>query len=113
MPVLEDGLSSGHASDTDNNNPTIVLIKCQVPNTEEELNQSIDKNIQILSKPVENGLSPTGTVVDIGNPCSGYEDVLSQSESLGSFYNMLFTNCFTYYAIISRKNTTTSCTCTS
>lgn len=23
MPVLEDGLSSGHASDTDNNNPTV------------------------------------------------------------------------------------------
>jgi len=25
MPVLEDGLSSGHASDTENNNPTIIL----------------------------------------------------------------------------------------
>lgn len=23
MPVLEDGLSSGHTSDTDNNNPTV------------------------------------------------------------------------------------------
>lgn len=32
MPVLEDGLSSGHASDTDNNNPTVSndlpLIHC-------------------------------------------------------------------------------------
>lgn len=26
MPVLEDGLSSGHTSDTDNNNPTVC--KC-------------------------------------------------------------------------------------
>lgn len=25
MPVLEDGLSSGHTSDTDNNNPTVSL----------------------------------------------------------------------------------------
>lgn len=25
MPVLEDGLSSGHASDTDNNNPTVRI----------------------------------------------------------------------------------------
>lgn len=30
MPVLEDGLSSGHASDTDNNNPSLVLIKRQI-----------------------------------------------------------------------------------
>ena len=33
MPVLEDGLSSGHASDTDNNNPTVMLMdrqKCEV-----------------------------------------------------------------------------------
>lgn len=25
MPVLEDGLSSGHASDTENNNPTVSI----------------------------------------------------------------------------------------
>lgn len=30
MPVLEDGLSSGHASDTDNNNPSLVLMKRQI-----------------------------------------------------------------------------------
>lgn len=27
MPVLEDGLSSGHTSDTDNNNPTVRIVK--------------------------------------------------------------------------------------
>lgn len=27
MPVLEDGLSSGHTSDTDNNNPTVRFVK--------------------------------------------------------------------------------------
>jgi len=26
MPVLEDGLSSGHTSDTDNNNPTVCNV---------------------------------------------------------------------------------------
>lgn len=26
MPVLEDGLSSGHTSDTDNNNPTVCKV---------------------------------------------------------------------------------------
>lgn len=82
MPVLEDGLSSGHASDTDNNNPTVVLMKRQVTDAERELNQSIDKNMQGLSKPLENGLSPTRTVVDVVNTC-GYEDILSQVDSLG------------------------------
>ncbi|KAF2901579.1 hypothetical protein ILUMI_04608 [Ignelater luminosus] len=81
MPVLEDGLSSGHASDTDNNNPTVVLMKRQVTDAERELNQSIDKNMQGLSKPLENGLSPTRTVVDVVNTC-GYEDILSQVDSL-------------------------------
>ncbi len=27
MPVLEDGLSSGHTSDTENNNPTVSIFK--------------------------------------------------------------------------------------
>lgn len=30
MPVLEDGLSSGHASDNDNNNPTVMLMRRQI-----------------------------------------------------------------------------------
>ncbi|XP_076262520.1 uncharacterized protein LOC143197738 isoform X16 [Rhynchophorus ferrugineus] len=45
MPVLEDGLSSGHASDTDNNNPTVMLMKRQITEIEREINQ-------------ENGISP-------------------------------------------------------
>ncbi|KAF5297250.1 hypothetical protein FQR65_LT10022 [Abscondita terminalis] len=81
MPVLEDGLSSGHASDTDNNNPTVVLMKRQVTDAERELNQSIDKNMQGLTKPIENGLSPK-RAVDVVNVCTGYEDVLSQVDSL-------------------------------
>ncbi|KAF5283397.1 hypothetical protein FQA39_LY04773 [Lamprigera yunnana] len=82
MPVLEDGLSSGHASDTDNNNPTVVLLKGQITDAERELNQSIDKNVQGLSKPIENGISPTSTIVDVVNVCGVYEDVLSQVDSL-------------------------------
>lgn len=83
MPVLEDGLSSGHASDTDNNNSLVVLMKRQVTDAERELNHTIDKNVQGLTKPVENGLSPTQTVADIVNKCAGYEDILSQVDSLG------------------------------
>lgn len=82
MPVLEDGLSSGHASDTDNNNPTVVLIKRQITDAERELNQSINKNMQGLSKPIENGVSPSRMIVDVVNVCTSYEDVLSQVDSL-------------------------------
>ncbi|XP_046428530.1 uncharacterized protein LOC124183713 isoform X12 [Neodiprion fabricii] len=39
MPVLEDGLSSGHASDTDNNNPTVMLMKRQINEIEREIIQ--------------------------------------------------------------------------
>lgn len=38
MPVLEDGLSSGHASDTDNN-PTALLMKRQICEIEREMVQ--------------------------------------------------------------------------
>nr|CAD7412330.1 unnamed protein product [Timema cristinae] len=38
MPVLEDGLSSGHASDTDNN-PTVLLMKRQITEIEREIVQ--------------------------------------------------------------------------
>ncbi|KAG8245305.1 Amyloid-beta A4 precursor protein-binding A member 1 [Homalodisca vitripennis] len=37
MPVLEDGLSSGHTSDTDNNNPTVLLMKRQITEIEREI----------------------------------------------------------------------------
>ncbi|XP_073993927.1 uncharacterized protein isoform X2 [Rhodnius prolixus] len=43
MPVLEDGLSSGHASDTENNNPTVLLMKRQISEIEREI---IERNIK-------------------------------------------------------------------
>ncbi|XP_024083399.1 uncharacterized protein LOC106671833 isoform X2 [Cimex lectularius] len=43
MPVLEDGLSSGHASDTENNNPTVLLMKRQISEIEREI---IERNVK-------------------------------------------------------------------
>ncbi|XP_019869472.1 amyloid-beta A4 precursor protein-binding family A member 2 isoform X3 [Aethina tumida] len=57
MPVLEDGLSSGHASDTDNNNPTVMLMKRQITEIEREINQGICKT-KPSNKSTENGMSP-------------------------------------------------------
>ncbi|XP_045482877.1 uncharacterized protein LOC123686695 isoform X3 [Harmonia axyridis] len=57
MPVLEDGLSSGHASDTDNNNPTVMLMKRQITEIEREINQGICKQ-KPTKNPIENGMSP-------------------------------------------------------
>lgn len=84
--MLEDGLSSGHASDTDNNNPSLMVMKRQLT----ESNQSLNRTGQGLSKSLENGLS-SGS-----NDCLGrfavevnkgaYEDILSQADSLGKFY---------------------------
>lgn len=88
MPVLEDGLSSGHASDTDNNNPTVMLMKRQITEIEREINQGI-KGKQ------ENGLSPgkehlsSSSPLDVINGClSGYDDarVHSQLDSLGKLF---------------------------
>lgn len=103
MPVLEDGLSSGHASDTDNNNPTVMLMKRQITEIEREINQSISKTKQAISQ--ENGLSPskerlTASPIDIINGCSSYDDQHShtQSESLGiSFSLYIF---FVFYLIL-------------
>lgn len=87
MPVLEDGLSSGHASDTDNNNPTVMLMKRQITEIEREINQGI--------KAKENGLSPnseernsSSSPLDVINGClSGYDDarVHSQLDSMGKY----------------------------
>lgn len=80
MPVLEDGLSSGHASDTDNNNPTVILMKRQITEIEREINQGINKNKQ-TNIMQENGLSPTkehlaSSPLDMMNGClGGYEDM--------------------------------------
>ncbi|XP_065207556.1 protein lin-10-like isoform X2 [Planococcus citri] len=37
MPVLEDGLSSGHTSDNENNNATVLLMKKQITEIEREI----------------------------------------------------------------------------
>lgn len=84
MPVLEDGLSSGHASDTDNNNPTVMLMKRQITEIEREINQGVKGKL-------ENGLSPgkehiTTSPLNVINGClSDYDDVRmhSQLESMG------------------------------
>lgn len=112
MPVLEDGLSSGHASDTDNNNPSIMVMKRPLT----ESNQSLNRTVPGLSKSLENGLS-SGI-----NDCSGrfavdanksaYDDILSQVDSLGSY----LLNLEIIYIIpgnyCSRKDTSPSCAST-
>ncbi|XP_067013612.2 uncharacterized protein [Anabrus simplex] len=50
MPVLEDGLSSGHASDTDNNNPTVLLMKRQITEIEREIIQRSSRGNGTSSK---------------------------------------------------------------
>ncbi|XP_050440343.1 uncharacterized protein LOC126845618 isoform X3 [Adelges cooleyi] len=46
MPVLEDGLSSGHTSDTDNNNPTVLLMKRQISEIEREIIERTNRVIK-------------------------------------------------------------------
>ncbi|XP_044764672.1 uncharacterized protein LOC123321277 isoform X6 [Coccinella septempunctata] len=58
MPVLDDAMSSEHASDTDNNNPTVMLMKRQITEIEREINQGMCKQKQIKNS-TENGLSPS------------------------------------------------------
>ncbi|KAJ9589276.1 hypothetical protein L9F63_017521, partial [Diploptera punctata] len=53
MPVLEDGLSSGHASDTDNNNPTVMkLMKRQITEIEREITTQRAANKEKATTPV-------------------------------------------------------------
>ncbi|XP_050519208.1 uncharacterized protein LOC114331300 isoform X7 [Diabrotica virgifera virgifera] len=87
MPVLEDGLSSGHASDTDNNNPTVMLMKRQITEIEREIHQGICKSNS--TKINENGLSPKNEVrnsspIDINGCVSSFEEpmTISQTDSL-------------------------------
>lgn len=92
MPVLEDGLSSGHASDTDNNNPTVMLMKRQITEIEREINQGI-KTKHGGVKSQENGLSPgreclSSSPIDVINGCvSSFDDSHShqQIDSLGMY----------------------------
>lgn len=97
MPVLEDGLSSGHASDTDNNNPTVRLMKRQITEIEREINQSICKSNQI-NKTNEDNLSIkietlNTSPIDINGCVSSFDEpmTISQTDSLGK---QPFLNCF-------------------
>ncbi|CAH1725301.1 unnamed protein product [Aphis gossypii] len=73
MPVLEDGLSSGHTSDTDNNNPTVLLMKRQISEIEREIIErtnraskcdSIDANAsEVLSNSQETGIQLLDSLV--------------------------------------------------
>lgn len=97
MPVLEDGLSSGHASDTDNNNPTVRLMKRQITEIEREINQSICKSNQI-NKTNEDNLSIkietlNTSPIDINGCVSSFDEpmTISQTDSLGK---QPLLNCF-------------------
>ncbi|XP_064215560.1 uncharacterized protein LOC657912 isoform X3 [Tribolium castaneum] len=86
MPVLEDGLSSGHASDTDNNNPTVMLMKRQITEIEREINQGMCKP---KGNKQENGLSPNKECVnqtqnDINGCVNNFEEthILPQMDPL-------------------------------
>ncbi|XP_066158925.1 amyloid-beta A4 precursor protein-binding family A member 2-like isoform X9 [Euwallacea fornicatus] len=88
MPVLEDGLSSGHASDTDNNNPTVMLMKRQITEIEREINQGVGK-VKPSTKPSENGVSPQSESIpksptDISNCVNSFDEplTLSQTDSI-------------------------------
>ena len=94
MPVLEDGLSSGHASDTDNNNPTVMLMKRQITEIEREINQNVNKSKQNNITTQENNLSPRKDVISvspidvINESASNYDDHHShtQTEPSGTFF---------------------------
>ncbi|XP_019764912.1 uncharacterized protein LOC109540861 isoform X11 [Dendroctonus ponderosae] len=81
MPVLEDGLSSGHASDTDNNNPTVMLMKRQITEIEREINQGVCN-----SKPSENGIvaqkeSISTSPIDMNNCVNSFDEPLNLSQT--------------------------------
>lgn len=82
MPVLEDGLSSGHASDTDNNNPTVMLMKRQITEIEREINQGLCKVKPGNNKHSENGISPEkGSVNASPTNLNSFEEPLNLSQN--------------------------------
>ncbi|XP_044741320.1 uncharacterized protein LOC123302467 isoform X6 [Chrysoperla carnea] len=84
MPVLEDGLSSGHASDTDNNNPTVILMKRQITEIEREIIQRShlnDNNLSSTSKLIENNSKENGSL-DRSSPV---EILIGNETSVNSF----------------------------
>lgn len=75
MPVLEDGLSSGHASDTENNNQAIPVIMESIAineNDTRQINSSIDnitENIYLNQpeSPVKRKTTPIERQIDDNN----------------------------------------------
>lgn len=75
MPILEDGLSSGHTSDNDNNNPTVILMKRQLTEIERDIVTSTSPHHSPCTLPdincKENGSlnrsSPSPIEILIGN----------------------------------------------
>lgn len=83
MPVLEDGLSSGHASDTDNNNPTVMLMKKQITEIEREIIHK-SHNDTNKNKP-ENGLLNNKECLNImiTSPIDAFHTYNNKSSSYG------------------------------
>lgn len=79
MPVLEDGLSSGHTSDTDNNNPTVLLMKRQITEIEREIVERSNRqtiNINVVEenneckKNINNVIDPSDIDLESLDPLS-------------------------------------------
>ncbi|XP_065075043.1 serine-rich adhesin for platelets-like isoform X2 [Ochlerotatus camptorhynchus] len=65
MPVLEDGLSSGHVSDTENNNPGILPTPDLI-NSSHKLQQATN-SYNLLTSPTSHSLKPMSSSPVIGN----------------------------------------------
>lgn len=120
MPVLEDGLSSGHASDTDNNNPTVILMKRQITEIEREIIQRShlnDNNLSSTSKLIENNSKENGSLdrsspveILIGNETSvnsfqENETELHNIDPLGKFYLFILEDLCLRSTLGNRRNT--------
>ncbi|KAK6624038.1 hypothetical protein RUM44_010896 [Polyplax serrata] len=84
MPILEDGLSSGHASDTDNNNPTVILMKRQISEIEREIIQR--QNNKANQVHVVNGSTKASDSVSPVNKQSE-KNTLTEEKHLSNFTN--------------------------
>ncbi|XP_018325568.1 uncharacterized protein LOC108737300 isoform X2 [Agrilus planipennis] len=82
MPVLEDGLSSGHASDTDNNNPGVISKK----HHDADISKSSNGKQVTTVNGSENGISLPKELISVSpinlNNCKGgFEEILSHMDS--------------------------------
>jgi hypothetical protein len=110
MPVLEDGLSSGHASDTDNNNPTVMkLMKRQITEIEREINTQRAANKEKATTPVADTgnaeLFPTSTTRSRDNSYDAADPDLESLDPLHGedhFVVSLGHEEFHYWAILAK-----------